>query len=63
MKMENRLIDSGLSLSTGGVGIAIYSPESIGFNEGDDFFSKEFSTPETLSDVKFSKCDCIETVN
>lgn len=47
--MENRLLDHDFSLSTDGVGIAIYSPESIGFNEGDDFFSKEFSTPEMVA--------------
>ncbi|WP_026652756.1 hypothetical protein [Butyrivibrio proteoclasticus] len=39
-----------ISLSTDGAGFVIYSPESIVFPEGADFFSQEFDTPQKVAE-------------
>lgn len=43
--MENKFVDYDFNLSTDGAGIVLYSENAITCDEGEDFFSKEFSTP------------------
>ncbi len=43
--MENKFVDYDFHLSTDGAGIVLYSENAITCDEGEDFFSKEFSTP------------------
>lgn len=48
--MENKFVDYDFKLSTDGAGIVLYSENAITCDEGEDFFSKEFSTPSKVAE-------------
>ena len=50
MKYGKKVIDYDFNLTTDGAGIVLYSDNAITFEEGEDFFSKEFSTPDKVAE-------------
>ena len=58
LHIENRELNYDLRLSTDGAGIVLYSEKAITCDEGGDYFSKEFSTPEMVAE-HISKGDII----
>ena len=48
--MDNKNIARDFKLSTDGVGIVLYSADAIVCNEGENYFQKEFSSPEKVAE-------------